>query len=487
MLMSSCIIEGFDNFIGGKDIQGEGGDEGTDGTGQYSNTGTDDEGSGSTESEINDDDSDQEIARGLENNIMFYSGEANFAFIYPHNDLTLSSYSGWNTEYGDLSLNVSIVSLETMEGEARDAAIGEREALEKGGFGRDTAFSFEPSRKVMKTGDVFVKEFLVFSRYDICDIAFEHRAVFYNNGYQVQIALLADRDKMMEGMEQYFTYDEINCLEEKVWAPDGKDGFYSQLVSGQAASPALEWYGVFDDIMYLLQINDFKGASAGYSRLMDKRYFEEDGEEKYIIDIAYPLFQSAYAGGLDDSINKIIYDDTISPMIGDFREEVLSYDDEDIDLRYFLAVDYQVAAFDENIISLCLDIYPYMGGAHGMLYFETINFDIGRDRLIGLEDLFEPGYDYAGTISEYCRRNLIGQIQDRGFQPDEEWIEDGTDPDYADTLTNFLVAPYGLIIKFPAYQAAPYAAGDFSVIIPYSRFEGFIDPDSVIRKYTVSR
>ena len=492
MFLSSCIIEGIDNFISGENIQEENPDKDKESNEsidqeKYESNDPDDGGSESFESESSHNTGSQEIIGRSKNNIMFYSDEANFAFVYPHNDLTLSSYSDWKSEYGDLSLNVSIKAVETLKGEIRDTVIDEREALEKGNFGPSSSFSFEQSRKVINNGDVFVKEFLVFGRYDICDIVFERSAVFYNNGYQVSINLMADKDKIVEGMEQYFTYDEVNCLEEKVWATDGKDELYSQLVSGKAASPALEWYETFDDIMYLLQINDFKGASAGYSRLIDKRYFEEDEKDKYIIDIAYPQFQSAHAGGMDESINKIVYDGTIAPMIDDFKDEILSYDYEDINLRYFLAIDYQVINFNENIISLCLDIYPYMGGAHGMLYFETINFDIERNRLIELKDLFEPGYDYAGTISEYCRRDLPRQMKGRGFQSDEEWIEDGTDPDYTDTLTSFLVAPYGIIMKFPAYQVAPHAAGDFSVTVPYVLFEGFMDPDSVIKEYAISQ
>lgn len=427
-------------------------------------------------SESSDDTSGTETCEAPENNIMFQSSEANFAFVYPHDDLTLSSYSNWEGEYGNLSLNVSITALENMERDARDAAVSEKEALENGDFGQDIDFSFEPSRKIISIGDVFVKEYMVLEGYDICDTTFERSTIFYNNDCQVQITLLAGSDEIMEGIEQYFTNDDINCPEEKVWTPDGKTGFYDRLVSGEAAPVAQKWYEAFNDIMYLLQINDFKGASAGYSRLIDERYFEENVEEKYIIDIAYPRFQSAYTGGLDDSINKTVYDDTIVPMIDDFKEEVSSYDYEDENLNYFLSVDYQVVAFDENIIALCLDIYPYMGGAHGMLYFETFNFDIGKNRIIGLEDLFEPGYDYGGVISEYCRTDLIEQMQERGFEPDGEWVEDGTDPHNADNFTNFLITPYGLIIKFPAYQVAPYAAGDFSVTIPYGQLEGFIGP-----------
>jgi len=122
-----------------------------------------------------------------QNNIMFQNTGANFAFVYPHGDLTLYSYPFWDPQYGGLSLFVDINDIDNMEGPVRDAAEHEREALQNGDLGEDTSFSLEQSRKVMQVGDVFVKEYVVFGRYDICDVTFERKAVFYNNNYQVRI------------------------------------------------------------------------------------------------------------------------------------------------------------------------------------------------------------------------------------------------------------------------------------------------------------
>jgi len=169
--------------------------------------------------------------------------------------------------------------------------------------------------------------------------------------------------------------------------------------------------------------------------------------------------------------------------INDFKDEISSYQDEDFAFDYFLTIDYSVVMYDENGISVCLDIYPYLGGAHGMLYFETINFDLEKMSLIELEELFVDGYDYLGIISEYCRENLTEQMDDRDYELDEQWLEDGTDPGHTDNFTNFLVTPSELIIKFPAYQVAPYAAGDFTVIIPYEEFKGNLDHESIIGGY----
>jgi len=430
------------------------------------------------------DDSIQETSDRPENNIMFYNSEVNFAFIYPQEYLTISSYPGWPRDYGDLSLNVSINSIENLEGSIKEDAISERDALKAGGFGPDTSFSFEPSRKVIKIGDTFVKEFLVFARYDdVCDIAFDWETHFYNNDYQIQIILSADKERITESMDQYFIYDEAGCPGQKVWDFDKQDEFYDKLTTGQASGPASEWFDASGSIMNLLQVNDFKGASAGYSRLIDKRLFEENIEEKYLIDVSYPQFQSAAAGGLDESINKIIYEQKVLPIIDDFKDEISSYGDEDFVFKYFLGIDYSVVMYDENGISVCLYISPYLGGAHGMLHFETINFDLEKMSLVEMEDLFTAGYDYPGVISEYCRENLTKQINDTGFEPDKQWLENGTDPDYMDNFANFLITPSELIIKFPAYQVAAYAAGDFTVNVPYEEFEGNLNPESIIGDY----
>ena len=118
-----------------------------------------------------------------------------------------------------------------------------------------------------------------------------------------------------------------------------------------------------------------------------------------------------------------------------------------------------------------------------MLYFYTYNFDLEKMQLIDLEDIFIQGFDYREFISKYCREDLKKQMQDISFEPDEDWIADGTDPDYLDTLTNYLITSESIIMKFQAYQVAPYAAGDFSVDIPYSLFYDYIDPESVVYSY----
>ena len=63
------------------------------------------------------------------NDIMFHNNEANFAFIYPQEYLTISSYPDWSGDYGDLSLNVSINAIENLKGSEKESAKSKRDSL----------------------------------------------------------------------------------------------------------------------------------------------------------------------------------------------------------------------------------------------------------------------------------------------------------------------------------------------------------------------
>jgi len=421
----------------------------------------------------------------LENDIMFYNSEANFAFIYPQESIVISSHIKQPGEYPGLFLEVSINPIESLKGSNKEDALSEKASLENGLPGNYPDSSFESSRKLTGVLDTNVKEFLTLAEYDnVCGVTFDREALFYNNDYRVKIKLSANPGQIIENMSQYFSYDNKNCPGQISWNQDSQEDFYQKLINGDTSAPVLEWYETFDSIMYLLQINEFKGASAGYSKLIDKRIFEENMEENYIIDISYPEFQSAVAGEGDESINTIVYEDEILSIINDFKNEISSYKESNFDSNYFLAIDYSVAMYDENAISICFDIYPYLGGAHGMLYYSTINFDPEKIKTVEIGELFKEGYDYYSVISEYCRDSLAMQVSDMGFEPDMNLLKNGTDPGNKENFRNFLATPRGLMVKFLPYQVAPYAVGGLSVTIPYSEFEDNLNPESIIGDYS---
>jgi len=418
--------------------------------------------------------------------IMFHNYDADFAFTYPQHILTLSSNPYVRKDFGDMLLSIEISeieNIETTDGYDKEAVKKDKEELENGNFGEIIDFVFEPSKRVVKILDTYVKDFIIFSRFDECNVTFERKAIFYNNNYQVIITLHGDVDKITESMADYFVRDDISCGGRIVWGSNKQQDFYEKIVSGQASKIAQTWYDTFDSVLELLQINYYKGASAGYSRIIDKRTYEKNEELKYTAVIAYPEFQSAVSGNLQDTINSYILNESVIPTKDDFIksvEESGAIDDEQIFWQYYLQVDYSVLMFNDYAISVNQDIYNYMGGAHGISYFETFNYDIVNNKMLKLDDIFKPEYEYLVFLSDYCTKDIARQIRNTDTEPEEDWIREGTDPSVSENYSHFLITPDSLIIKFLSYQVAPGAAGDFSVKIPYDLIMDNINPDSII-------
>jgi hypothetical protein len=389
--------------------------------------------------------------------IMFYSPAADFAFVYPQNGLAISSNPYLKTNLDRLFLSVDIAS----PGEIPIPA--------------DLNLAYEPSIKKHNISGTAATEFIIFSRDGLCDVAFERSILFKNYKNQVLITLAASRDEIIGQCSKYFKTGDQNCGSiKKIWDMEKIDDFYNELILGKACKPATDWYETFNEVIRLLQINEFKGASAGYSRLIDKRIFDSSQEDNYIISASYPEFQPAASESLDESLNKYIYDDIILENISAFKDEIAGYDKEQngsdgesLAWQYGLTIEYEVITYTDKVVSLLFNISPYLGGAHGMAYLKTINFDLENNRLIDLSDIFNEGFDYLAYISDYCRQDLEKQMHAMGIEPDKEWINEGTNPADSANYSRYLIGPDGLIIKFEAYQVAPWVAGDFSVLIQY--------------------
>ena len=390
------------------------------------------------------------------NRIMYFNSEKDFAFVYPQDRVNLMSNPFLRNESGFLKLSVEVFPENNNY------------------FKENYNFSYKPSRKDYKIFETDISEYMILSAYSDCEVLFERTVLFNREGSDIKVTLAADRDEMINSQPEYFVYDEKACGDEsKIWGEDKQDEFYEKLLSGEANDLAMNWYREFDLVLKLLQINEFKGASAGYDRVIDNRIFENDENDTYIINAFYPEFMPAASENLTGTLNKYIYKDTVLGAINDFKKEASNATSE---LKYLLNTDYNIVMFNEEFINLSLEINTFLGGAHGMYYFKTFNFDLKENKLLTLSDIFLPGFESLLYLSDYCFVDLKKQISEMGMEPDEEWIRKGTDPTILENFANFLITSEGLVIKILPYQAAPGAAGDFSVKIEYEKLKSFIKP-----------
>jgi len=171
---------------------------------------------------------------------------AGFSIKYPHN----VSFD----EAGDSLFHLSIESqavdlLEGTMGFDKETALKNVESLKQSEFGESVDWPLEESRKVRKISDENAQEFMVLSRFEVCDVVFERKLYFFQNNHQVIITLTGPRDEIINSVPEYFELNPENCGAEKIWNFENQKLFFQKLESNTASAIAQNWFNLFDKIV----------------------------------------------------------------------------------------------------------------------------------------------------------------------------------------------------------------------------------------------
>ncbi|KND46963.1 MAG: hypothetical protein AB199_00845 [Parcubacteria bacterium C7867-004] len=132
--------------------------------------------------------------------------------------------------------------------------------------------------------------------------------------------------------------------------------------------------------------------------------------------------------------------------------------------------------YDEHVststISYVYYLYLDTLGAHSNSFYRTFTFDSVSGKELGLGDLFLPKAPYLGRISTAARIQLEADL---GEFADKDYIADGTKPEL-ESFENFWIEEGNLVIVFPPYQVASYAAGPQAVSIPLTDLADILRP-----------
>ena len=187
----------------------------------------------------------------------------------------------------------------------------------------------------------------------------------------------------------------------------------------------------------------------------------------YVIDLEYPVF-SGGPDGAADGPNQVV-SELVARQRAAFEEMVKTTPVMDQAGPHGLQMRYEVRQNDGKYISLFFNLSSYSSGAaHPLPYSETINYSVAQQRVLALEDLFQPGSDYLGVISQKCLAWLQSQNITGG--------EAGAAPT-PENYRNWNITPDGLVITFDPYQVAAYAMGYVTVTIPWAELQDILSLD----------
>jgi len=182
----------------------------------------------------------------------YENNDAGFSLKYPHNVILGNKNMNESGNEYYLSINVNNVDfLEGTMGYNEETALKNIVFLEKGEYGEGVDFSLSNSEKVRNIGKVNAQEFAVLSRFEICNVVFEKKLYFFSNNYQVVITLYGPIKSFINNLSDYFTVNESNCGQEKIWSMENNkpEQFYKDLEDKKMPENVQAWYSTFNDIV----------------------------------------------------------------------------------------------------------------------------------------------------------------------------------------------------------------------------------------------
>ena len=110
---------------------------------------------------------------------------------------------------------------------------------------------------------------------------------------------------------------------------------------------------------------------------------------------------------------------------------------------------YELKNNQRNVLSLTLSNYSYYyHAAHGMTNIKSLTFDLEKERLCQLSDLFKQGSNYVDKISKL----IHAQIKQRNIPIINEFT-------VIRPNQYFYIADKALVIYFQLYELTPYVFG----------------------------
>ncbi len=190
----------------------------------------------------------------------------------------------------------------------------------------------------------------------------------------------------------------------------------------------------------------------------------------YSIDITYPVLCSPNA-------NRIIRDH-VTRSLSVFKMEFPEHDLTEYRHKHQMMTDAAVWTAAQGLLaSVKLQVMIFTGGAHPNNWPETWVFDMTDGHVLELSDIFTNERDALIAIEPMVREVLMASL---GEMYNSDMLDSGTTPTSAN-YEAFILNDEGIAFFFAPYQAAPYAAGQQIVTIPYERLAEFLTPEIAAR------
>lgn len=223
---------------------------------------------------------------------------------------------------------------------------------------------------------------------------------------------------------------------------------------------------------YLTMISRADDIKATFKITKPYVFLEKNNEsgKNYTIEIMYPYVGAVQAGQVNIEISNFV-----DSIVSKFKEAVSKPDawQGDNSLKIF----YDPFEINSDFVSIRFEATEDTGGGNPQNTSYGFNYDLKKNKIILLSDLFDSSKNYIDAISGRAIQYLLKVNKDSQFS-DENWIKEGAGAK-EENFTVFTFNKETVVFHFNEEKVAPYVAGRQEVIFPFSLLKDVLRSDAV--------
>ena len=198
-------------------------------------------------------------------------------------------------------------------------------------------------------------------------------------------------------------------------------------------------------------------------------------DRKGKVEASYPQMSASVLTPAMSEFNRLV-ELRVQETIKEFQPE--SYANAAFDTTY------NVLFADDDRISVEMNEYSDVGGAHPNDYFWTLNYDLKANKKLTLDDVFKPDVEYKTAIAEFVAKDINRRADQmerdearRNNRPPEKRDQPVMTVDQLPEMDNWGFSPKGLVVYFDfAHVMAVFS----KTVVPYSVVARYLKPNSVV-------
>ena len=232
----------------------------------------------------------------------------------------------------------------------------------------------------------------------------------------------------------------------------------------------LKWGDILDgkaNHSYVGQVNIYKTSeffkyniTYPVLKLYDKNVYHDIYDRYVIININNEICEEVMAFKNNIKKQAIAYEKMYTENLSKSNEEYIKY-------QYEVYINDEVTYDRNNIMSIAITKYQFTGGAHGMTYLDTYNYNLLNGDRLTLEHMFKSGVDYKEIVNKFITEE-INDNPEEYFKGDERFKGIGENQP-------FYIDEDGIVVYFGLYEIAPYYVGMPKFKLKFDEFDKYLN------------